>query len=84
MYFRVSALLATALLRAKNAYLWVIGGFFRLVFMVFVLGLGTAIASIIVRNLGGNIFWELGVFGLGGFLTLHFAMQTRKFISPDG
>lgn len=83
MHFQISALLATALRHAKNAYLWVIGGFLRLVFMIFVLGLGTAIASIIVRNLSGNIFWELGVFGLGGFLTLHFAMQARKFISPD-
>ena len=83
MYFQISALLATSLRRAKNAYIWVIGGFLRLVFVVFALGLVTAIASIIVRNLGGNFFWELGVLGLGGFLTLHFAMQTRKFISPD-
>lgn len=83
MYFQISALLATAPQHAKSAYLWVIGGFLRLVFMVFFLGLGTAVASIVVRNLGGNIFWELGVFGLGGFLTLHFAMQTRKFTSSD-
>lgn len=81
MYFQISALLATALRHVKNAYLWVIGGFLRLVFMVFVSVFGTAIASIIVRNLGGNVLWELGVFGLGGFLTLHFAMQTRKFMS---
>lgn len=81
MYFQISALLATALRHTKNAYLWVISGFLRLVIVVVVLVLGTAIASIIVRNLGGNIFWELGVFGLGGFLTLHFAMQTRKFMS---
>ncbi|WP_282152972.1 hypothetical protein [Ruegeria atlantica] len=48
MYFQISALLATVLRQAKNTYLWVIGESLRFVFMVFFLGLGTTIASIIV------------------------------------
>jgi hypothetical protein len=83
MNFQISALLALALRRTKIAYHWVTARFVRLAIMVFVLGFGSTIASIIVGNLGGNVFWKFGVWGLGWALTLHFAMKTRKFISPD-
>jgi len=83
MYFQFSALLASTLRRLKDTYLWVTGGFVRLVFVVWALVFGTGIAFIIVLNLGGNFFWQLGVFGLGAASTLHFARKVKKFLSLD-
>ncbi|WP_282171157.1 hypothetical protein [Ruegeria atlantica] len=78
MYFQLSAFLASTLRRVKDAYLWVTGGFVRLVFVVWALAFGTAIAFTVVLNLGGNVFWQLGVFGLGAASTLHIAMKVKN------
>ncbi len=83
MYFQLSAFLASTLRQVRHAYLWVTGMFLRLVFVVWALAFGTAIASIIVLNLGGSVFWQLGVFGLGSVSTLHFAMKVKKFMITD-
>lgn len=51
--------------------------------MVPVLAFATVVGSILVKDIGGGVFWQLGFFSLGGVVTLHFAVQIPKVFKSD-
>lgn len=67
----------------RNGYIWITSGFPRIVFFIFALCIGTAVAIIALRNLGGGFFGELGVLSVGGILTLRFCFKAGKLISEE-
>ncbi|MEO0371310.1 MAG: hypothetical protein AAF231_07630 [Pseudomonadota bacterium] len=83
MYFQLSSFLASILQRSKAGYLWIIAGYPRLLIAVFALLFVTALGTIVISNLGGGIWYRIGVFGFGSLVTMHFALKLPKFFEAD-
>ena len=65
VYIGLSVVAASSLRKAKAVYFWITGGFVRIAVATSFLAFATVCVSILVRNFGGSIVLELGVFSLG-------------------